>query len=372
MFRPMTSGAVLLRARGVWLGLFLAAASPGCASRGATGLVLFGGRTDVAVFAFDGATGRLAERTRVAMPGRTAYLAVSPDRRFVFAGNGEPPGRVTSFSLHPAGALQRIGEQSTALDGDAQGISHVAVHPGGRWLLTAHLKSGRLSVLPIGDGARLGPPTFTELFAVGAHQVVVDRAGRHALVPVRDGQFVATFRIDTAAGRLLPGEPARVPSAPGSGPRHLSLTPDERFAYVNNESNGTVTAYRYDAARGALLAIATVPSVPEGYAETGTGHILVHPGGRFLYASNRFHGSIAAYAIDPATGRLTLLEIESAGGDLKFPRDFDITPGGRFLIVGNERGDSISVLAVDPATGHLERVAPPNPAPLAPQVIVAL
>jgi len=369
----------LTRSR-AWV-LALLATQLGCAARGGAaggspaapsgpGLLLFGGRTDVAVFTFDRATGALAERTRIPMPVRTAYLAVSPDRRFVYTGFGEAPGRVTAFALDPGGGLRRLNEQSTASDGDALGISHVAVHPGGAWLLTAHLKSGRISVLPIATDGQLGPPTFTQLFAVGAHQVVIDRSGRHAHIPVRDGQFVASFAIETAAGRLVPAEPDRVASAPGSGPRHLAFTPDERFAYVNNEANGTVTAYRHEAGR--LHPLATVPTAPPGFLETGTGHILVHPGGRFLYTSNRFHGSIAVHAIDAASGSLSLVEITTAGGELNFPRDFDLAPGGRLMFVGNEKADSISVLKVDPATGRLERTGPPLTAPKAPQVLVAI
>lgn len=349
-----------------------AAVAPAPLAPAPLGLVVMGGRTEIATYGFDAGAAALSERTRVPMPVRTAYLAVSPDRRFVFAGNGEPPGRVTSFALDPGGALQRINDQSTAIGGDAQGISHVAVHPGGRWLLTAHLKSGRLSLLPISGDGRLDPPTFTELFAVGAHQVTIDRQGRHALIPVRDGQFVASFRIDQQAGRLVTNQPARTASAPRSGPRHLALTPDQRFAYVNNESNGTVTAYRFSAEAGSLEPFQTVPSVPPGFDETGTGHILVEPRGRFVYTSNRFHGSIAVHAIDPASGHLTLVEIETAGGDLKFPRDFDIDGEGRFMIVGNERGDSLSVLRIDAGQGGLERAGAPVPAPAGPQVIVVL
>jgi 6-phosphogluconolactonase (cycloisomerase 2 family) len=334
------------------------------------GLVVFGGRTDVAVFSFDARSGSLGERTRVAMPGRSAYVAVSPDRRFVYAGHGEAPGHVTAFALGSDGGLARLNDESTALGEPAGGISHLSVHPSGRWLLSAHLKSGRISVLPLASDGRVGPPTFTEIFAVGAHQMVLPRSGALAFVPVRDGQFVASFKVDAEAGRLAAND--RVATAPGAGPRHITFTPDERFAYVNNESNGTVTAYALDTARGTLAPLATVPSVPADFEETGTGHILCHRNGRFVYASNRFHGSIAAYTVDPASGALGLVEIETAGGELKFPRDFDIDPSGHFMVVGNEKGDSLSVLRIDQTTGALAPLGPPVPAPQGPQVVIIL
>ena len=105
---------------------------------------------------------------------------------------------------------------------------------------------------------------------------------------------------------------------------------------------------------------------------TGTGHILVHPTGRFVYASNRFHSSIAVYAVNADTGRLTSVEFETGGGDIRFPRDFAITDEGKHLIVGNEQGDSMSVFTIAAADGRLDKVGAPVPAPEGPQVVIAV
>lgn len=335
--------------------------------------VVVGSNKDLALYDLEVGSGVLRERARLHLGVRTAYLAVSADGRHVYAGNGAAPGHVIAFALdRKAATFTRLNSMSSAGTEDAQGTSHVLLHPSGRWLMTAHLGSGRLSVLPVADDGRLGPPTDTRILTKGVHQVVTDRAGKFALIPVRDAQMVAQFAVDAAVGKLVAGDPPSVASAPGSGPRHLALTPDQRFAYVNNETNGTVTAYRFDATRGQLTPMDTVSSVPAGFDETGSAHILVHPNGKFLYVSNRFHGSLAAFAIDAASGRLTLVEIESAGGDIKFPRDFDFTPGGTHLVVGNERGDSLSVLAVDGETGMMTPMGAPVPSPHGPQVVVVL
>ena len=111
--------------------------------------------------------------------------------------------------------------------------------------------------------------------------------------------------------------------------------------------------------------------MPAGVSERGTGHILVHPTGKFAYASNRFHNSIAVYTVNADTGRLTSVEFETGGGDIRFPRDFAITDEGKHLIVGNEQGDSISVFTIA-TDGRLDKLGAPVPAPEGPQVVIAL
>ena len=346
-----------------------------CGTSGPT-FVYLGGKTQIGIYAFDPTAGTLAEKSRISMGGRASYLAASPDRKFLFASQGESPGHVFAFAINAqTGALERINDVSTAGQGAAAGTSHVAVHPSGKWAVTAHVASGRVSVLPIGAGGRpgqLGPPSDTRIFAAGAHQIAFDRSGKYVFVPVRDGQMVAQFVMNADAGTLAPNTPPTVRSPDGSGPRHFAFHPTEKYAYVNNESNGTVTAYNHDAATGRLTIIDTVSSVPAGASERGTGHILVHPTGRFVYASNRFSNSLAVYSASADTGRLTSVEFETGGGDIRFPRDFAITGDGRYLIVGNEQGDSMSVFTISAADGKLDKVGAPVAAPAGPQVVIAI
>jgi 6-phosphogluconolactonase len=350
--------------------------SPPTTSGSGQTFVDLGGQTQIGVYAFDATTGALTERSRIAMSGRTSYLAASPDRKFLFASQGASPGHVIAFAVNrQSGALERINEISTAGQGPAAGTSHVAVHPSGRWAMTAHVASGRIAVLPIGAGGRpgqLGLPTETRIFAAGAHQIAFDRTGKYVFIPVRDGQMVAQFVMDVDAGTLAPNMPPNIRTAAGAGPRHFAFHPSEKFAYVNNESNGTVTAYSHDAATGRLTALDTVSSVPAGVSERGTGHILVHPTGKFAYASNRFHNSVAVYTVNADTGRLTSVEFETGGGDIRFPRDFAITDDGKHLIVGNEQGDSMSVFTIAATDGRLDKLGAPMPAPEGPQVVIAI
>jgi 6-phosphogluconolactonase len=163
---------------------------------------------------------------------------------------------------------------------------------------------------------------------------------------------VLTYRIDPSAGGLAPADPPFSTMAPGSGPRHLAFRSDGKFAYVLGEMLSQVGAFRYDAARGTLTSQQTVSMLPEGFSGENSGaEIAVHPGSKFLYASNRGHDSIAAFRIDAANGTLTPIGHVSTQG--KTPRNFAIDPSGRFLIAANQNSGTAVVFRIDQETGGL-------------------
>jgi 6-phosphogluconolactonase len=79
--------------------------------------------------------------------------------------------------------------------------------------------------------------------------------------------------------------------------------------------------------------------------------IGMHPGGRFVFVSNRGHNSIAVMKIDPATGTLTLFETVLPGGN--GPRSFGVDPTGSFLIALMQRSNLVVPLRIDPENGKL-------------------
>lgn len=171
------------------------------------------------------------------------------------------------------------------------------------------------------------------------------------LVPDKGVDRTFTLRIAPAGGRLeLLGA---LVHRPGSGPRHVAITPDGRFAYVLNEIAASILACRYDPATGGLDPFQLVSSVPEDCTgPTDAAEIAVSRDGRFVYASNRGHDSIGVFAIEAATGRLTPVQWIASGG--RTPRFFALDPAGRLLFAANEDSDCIGVLAaVDADTGRL-------------------
>jgi len=138
----------------------------------------------------------------------------------------------------------------------------------------------------------------------------------------------------------------------GSGPRHLTFTPDGRFVYLINELSATVVAYQYDAARGSLKELQTLSTLPDEFVGPKSGaEIAVHPNGNFLYVSNRGHDSIAVFGIDPRKGTLTDIERVSTKG--KTPRNFAIDPAGTRLYAANQDSNTVVVFRIDDQTGGL-------------------
>jgi 6-phosphogluconolactonase len=163
---------------------------------------------------------------------------------------------------------------------------------------------------------------------------------------------VFSYRFDAGRATLEANDPPFVLVKPGFGPRHLAFHPDGRWAYVINEMGNTMLVLAYDAARGALHEIQSLSTLPADFTGENTcAEVAVHPNGRFVYGSNRGHDSIAVYAVDEASGKLTLVEHQSTLG--RTPRGFALDPSGRWLLAGNQSSDNVHVFRVDPATGKL-------------------
>jgi len=189
----------------------------------------------------------------------------------------------------------------------------------------------------------------------------VDPTGRFALAPDLGCDKVFVYRLEAAAGRLIPHDPPAVDLAPGAGPRHLDFHPNGQFAYVINELNSTVTTLAYDAAAGRLKVVASVSTLPADFSGPNTtADVHVHPSGTFLYGSNRGHDSIAIFAIG-ADGTLRLLGHQPTRG--KTPRNFALDLTGQYLLAANQDSDTVAVFRIDIQTGLLRPVGEPVAVP---------
>jgi len=182
-----------------------------------------------------------------------------------------------------------------------------------------------------------------------AHSVTETVAGGIAIVADLGIDSLVSYRIgaDGSLTRL-----AASAIAPGAGPRHVALHPNGRFVFVMNELDSTVVALSLDPASGRLAVLDTKPAVP---AEAREGNhcadIQISPDGRFLYGSNRGHDSIAVFSVDQQTGALAPVGYTPCGGAT--PRNLALTPSGRHLFSANQNGDRISIFERDEAHGTL-------------------
>ncbi len=305
-----------------------------------------------------------------------SFLALHPSGRFLYAVNevgdfgGAKTGAVSAFAVDPTtGGLTLLNQQASGGDGPC----HLSLDAEGRHVLVANYDGGSVAVLPIGADGRLGAatsivkhrgsgPNKERQEAPHAHSIDLDAAGRFALVSDLGTDRVLVYRFDPARGTLTPNAPAAARLAPGSGPRHFTLHPDGRHGYAIDELKSTVTAFTYDGTNGTLEEIQTVPTLPAGFTGANdTAEVAVSPDGKFLYGSNRGHDSLAIFAIDAETGRLTLVGHQPTLG--KTPRHFAIDPTGSYLLVANQDSGSIVVFRIDRASGRLTAVGSPASVP---------
>jgi len=160
------------------------------------------------------------------------------------------------------------------------------------------------------------------------------------------------YKFDSAKGSLTPNDPPFAKADAGAGPRHFALSPNGKFGYVIDEMGDTVSVFRFDDAAGSLRPLQTISTIPKDFTkQNDDAEIVIHPSGKFLYASNRGHDSIAVFSIDPEKGTLTLVEYVPTKG--QSPRNFAIDPTGRLLFAANEKSDNIVVFRIDAQTGRL-------------------
>jgi 6-phosphogluconolactonase len=308
---------------------------------------------------FNAATGKL---TPIGLVGETAspsFLAVHPNRKFLYAVNeignykGAKAGSVTSFSIDAkTGMLKALNTVSTRGDGPC----HLAVDPTGKWLIVANYGGGSVAEYPVQADGTLGEAsTFVQHEGSSVDAARQKGPHAHATVLSPDGKLV--FVNDLGLDKILayqvaglkPADPPFTKIAPGAGPRHLAFAPNGHNAYAITEMTASVVAFRY--AGGKFEELQTLPNLAEDVPGKSGAEIAVHPTGRFVYTSTRGANLITVFAVDPAKGTLTVVDRTPTQG--KTPRNFTIDPTGAYLFAANQDSDNIVVFKIDAKTGKL-------------------
>ncbi len=319
---------------------------------------------------FNPATGTLTKPAFLAEAVEPGFFVIHPDGRHLYTCNADNVGGVSAYAVDPATARLTLLNQVSSGGSDP---AYISLDRTGRFVLVANYNAGNLAVFALEPDGRIGRRTAFEQHAGHSvnptrqtqphvHSIIVDPSNRYVLSADLGLDRLYVYRFDAATGSLAPADPPYVAARPGSGPRHVTFHPNGRWVYLDCEMANTVTAFAWDSGTGRLSEIQTVSSLPPGFEGTSTAaEILVHPGGRFLYVSNRGHDSLAAFAIDAATGRLSPVGWTPSGG--RTPRNFAFDPTGRWLLVTNHDSDNAVVFRVDDQTGRLQQAGPPIPAP---------
>ena len=317
-------------------------------------------------FRYDAATGQVTPLGLAAKTTNPSFVAAHPNGKFLYAVNevgdykGPNSGGVSAFSIDRAtGKLTFLNE----LPSRGADPCYITVDRTGKFVLVANYTGGSVIVYPILEDGRLGEASaFVQHTGHGpnaerqegphAHSIDLSPDNRFAFVDDLGLDELLVYKFDAAKGSLTPNDQPFAKLDPGAGPRHFALRPDGKFAYVVTEIGRNVTVFSNDASRGTLQRVQTITTLPADFTgRNDDAEIEVHPSGKFVYASNRGHDSIAVFAIDSGKGTLTTIEIASTGG--KEPRSFEIDPTGTLLFAANQKSDNIVVLKIDAKTGKL-------------------
>lgn len=317
-------------------------------------------------FSLDASKERIGALGLAAEAENPSFLAIHPNRRFLYAVNevnefdGEASGAVVAYQIRPDGSLLFLNQAATG--GGAP--CHLVVEATGNFLLVANYNGGSVSVFRLGGDGLIGERTeLVQHLGSGkhprrqrrphAHSVNLDVGNRYVAVADLGVDKVFVYPLDVATGRLRLAKAGAVSLPPGSGPRHFAFHPRGKLAFVNGELSSSLASLRWDSAAGTLELLDRKSTLPADFVgSNSTAEVRCHPNGRFVYVSNRGHDSIAVFGVDAATGRLTLIEREPTQGQT--PRHFGISPCGDYLLAANQKSNSIVVFRIDSESGKLE------------------
>ena len=306
------------------------------------------GEGKIAIYEMDLDSGGLTFREDVAAGAGVMPLVVDASKQHLYAGLRGVPS-VQTYSLNrKTGGINLLGSTPFGWD-----TTYMALDNTGRFLLSASYGRATAGVHAIGaDSIVETRPVDRQETARCAHYIQTDASNRFAFVPhVAESNMICQFRFDEHTGKLTPNDPPRVAQPPDTGPRHYCHHPTLNMLYADNEQGSSMTAYRLDPDRGTLEALQTVPTLPADFTGENTcSQIHIHPSGRFVYASNRGHDSIAGFAIDPVTGLLSTI---GHAPTESVPRAFNLDPQGRFLYAAGQETGRLAAYRVDQETGTL-------------------
>jgi 6-phosphogluconolactonase len=310
----------------------------------------------ISVAKFDPATGAMSEMTTAAETANPTFLAIHPNSRYLYSigetgqFQGQKTGFVSAFSIDRAtGKLTLLNEVSSK----GPGPCHISLDQAGKMAMIANYGGGSVASYQILADGKLSE-------AVSFFQHEGNRPHAHSVTPTPDGKYAVVCDLGLDEIKVYEMNPGKgsltiktsVHLAPGAGPRHFAWHPKLVMGYSINELNSTVTVFAYTG-EGRLDEMQTITTLPADYKgpKNSTAEIRVHGSGKWVYASNRGDDSLAVFAVDKATGKLSWVDRTSTQGQA--PRNFFIDPSGRWLLAANQKTNNIIVFEIDQKTGKL-------------------
>ena len=322
-------------------------------------------------YRFDPKTGKLTPIGVAAEMANPSFMVTDPQHRFLYAVTemGQEPGAdsykkngsISSFSIdRKTGALTFLNK----VDAGGGGSCHLVVDKTGKMLFVANYGSGNVASFAIKPDGSIGERTGFDQHTGSsvdparqkgphAHAVVLSPDNRFLFVPDLGTDQIKIYRVDAAKGTFTANDPEYATVKAGLGPRHFTFGRGAKFAYAVCEMGSSVVVFSYNPMKGSLTPVQTISNLPDGFTGIdNSAEIEMDRSGRFLYASNRGNDSITVFAVDPAKGTLTKVQVVPTQGNI--PRNFALDPTGKYLVAANQKSNNLVVFSVDPKDGKLK------------------
>jgi 6-phosphogluconolactonase len=312
---------------------------------------------------FDSATGKLGTPELAAEVGSPSFVHLAPDGKTLYAvgeAQGKDGGGVYSWKLDPA--TGKLSDQ-VSLTSRGAGPCHISTDAKNQFAVVSNYGGGSATLFklkpdgslesrtgfiqhegPVFDAKRQGGPH--------GHCGFFDATGSLVMVCDLGLDKVMLHKLNRETGEIKPHAPAFIKMPDRSGPRHIHIAPTNDVAFVNGEIDMTVSVVKMDVKGNKFEVVQTVSTLPEGEKVVpafSTAEVRIHPGGKFVYVSNRGYDTVAAFAFDKEKMKLT--QVGQIKGDIKTPRNFNISPDGKWMLIASQAGNKVGVYAIDEKTG---------------------
>jgi len=324
----------------------------------------------ILAYNWDPANGELAPDGVAAPLANVAWIALSPDGRFLFAAsevssfNGKPTGEVASYRV-VNGELQQLSAQNSA----GVGTCHVALDRTARVLISADYSGGTAASFLVTDG-RLSAAVWSEHYtahgpnadrqqSAHAHFASFSPDNRFAYVNDLGGDCIHIYKLNSETAMLSAA--GSYTARAGAGPRTLHFHPNGHTAYSVNELDSTVDLLEWSKTDGSLTLLNRIELLPEGYhGPTRACDTVITHDGKFITFADRDNNFLYSFHAECASGKLTPIGRSNCGG--KTPRNFVLDPTERWMLVANQDSNLISVFRRNTETGVLDEEGKSFPA----------
>lgn len=321
-------------------------------------------------------TGEFSLLNLAARTPSPSWICFHPSKRYLYSVNEVSDyhgksGSVSAFSVDRTSGNLRLLNMTSS---HGAGPAHMSVDAAGKYAFVANYNGGSIAVLPIQPDGSLGEAVYVHedygsvgstqatdaprgSFAISghdnphAHMIQVDPTNRFVLQTDLGQDRIYVYQFDSDSGKLTPADIPFVSLPSGDGPRHFAFHPNGRWLYSIQEEASTLVFFRYDASVGSLTPQQTISTLPPGFTGTNfCSEVIVSRDGRFLYAANRLHNSVAVFGIKKS-GILHSIGETLTEGD--YPTHIVLGSTGEHMYVCNARSDQITSFHVNRETGGL-------------------